>query len=191
MNLKQIIEMVSKEKKHPQSPDFESFCYALDMDERAYDWSKFDSGLKGYFYVRWYCTDSWVGSRVYLLGDRPVAVSCQPGRKSNEEIGFLSKDCALSVRSFIEECMDQKEFDPPVVTGHDLTSDLGEGYKVEYGSQILSKEAVRESTGEVVKISKIWGGYQDIKRWGEVRVEYDDGMSSIVTTNDLIFKYGS
>ena len=42
-----------------------------------------------YFLHSWYCTDRWVGYRVWLLEGEPIAITYQRGRKYDEEFSWL------------------------------------------------------------------------------------------------------
>lgn len=191
MNLKQIIESVSKTKTHESYPDWEAFCGAVGMGDLVYDYKAFTSGLKGYFFSRWLCTDTWVGWRVYFLRGMPVAVSCQPARKSDEEIEFLSIPHARMVKDFMAICSDEPLHEYPIIDHGDMTKDLGDGYKVEHGDSVLNNAGIIEETGETVLISKVWRSYSDIDKWSDVKVRHEGGRFSVIDVGSIIFEYGT
>lgn len=88
----------------------ESFATALGQEMYDLDWEKAEGRIKCYWLHRWYCTDSYVGARVYYFDDEPLAVSIQTGRKSSEDFYFLDRDRTMAARDFIRSCVPEPYF---------------------------------------------------------------------------------
>ena len=79
-----------------------------------------DSKLQSYFYRKWYCTDTYVGGRVYFLDDLPICVSFQTGRKSDEIFRWISKDAFNWTRTYLLTLVEED------ILEYDLIEDLDE-----------------------------------------------------------------
>lgn len=84
-------------------PEFDTPCpYALqDALGLENEWVDCDRIQQKYI-ASWICTDTRVGLSVYFFDGEPVAVSGQSGRKSREQVEFLSLDAAGRVRNYLE-----------------------------------------------------------------------------------------
>ena len=63
--------------------------------------AKFNSRIKGYPIVEWYCTDRHVGLYVYFFDDKPVSVHWQRARKSDKEVLFIDPVLTEELRMFL------------------------------------------------------------------------------------------
>ncbi|MFC1638014.1 hypothetical protein ACFL2R_01180 [Patescibacteria group bacterium] len=189
MKILEIIETVDTEDKENRSfPDWEDFASLFEIYS-DYDYDKFTKGLTSYFFSKWYCTDTHVGGRVYFLGDEPVAVSWQSGRKSDEEIKFLSVDSLNKVKDFMFKCCTQKDDYTGLIANVD--EDWGLGYKVSYGSQLLRDDCIYQPTNEAVTIIKKFTRHDQVDKWGTVVVRFDDSkIARAVPLGDLLFGFG-
>lgn len=137
--------------------------------------------LQAYFYVKWYCTDTVVGGRVYFLDNEPVAVSWQDGRKSDENFDWIDKE---SVHKYLLSLSsDMVEFDNDEI---DMDEELGDGHTVEYSGQLLTKEVIYN--GERVTVTKEFQDYVDIDNWSHVEIEVD-GISKLVKMSEILVPY--
>jgi hypothetical protein len=130
MKLRDAILKVNKSKENTTSADIDTFSQAVSVD--AYmGWNEeWDHRVTGYWLIRWLCTDTWVGTRVYYLDGKPVAVGHQSARKSDELIEFTDRVAAEYIRNLILKLhntgepefslLDQEE-DVPDVYNFDLT----------------------------------------------------------------------
>lgn len=92
--------------------------------------------LKAYWLTRWYCTDTWVGTRVYFFDERPVAYSHQPARKSNERFYFVSQADAEALRSFLIQFQAQSPTDYEVIPN--LDEDVLEAsHRLQFSGQLM------------------------------------------------------
>ena len=84
--------------------------------------------FKAYWIGDWYCSDFWVGWRMYFFDDLPVAISSQINRNGNEEFEWFSKDVALKVRDYLFSSMPQKD-DYLNLKICDINGYIGENYQ--------------------------------------------------------------
>jgi hypothetical protein len=165
-------------------------------------WSD-DTRLKCYFIKKWYCTDSYVGMRVYFLDDEFIAISNQTGRKMTEEFEFVSKDLALKLRSYLESLVNDDENPPQlnIIDEKQLDAEISSTYKIEYNSQILHKEAFFHGKKvEIIKKSYSWKEKVEIIKkgysWEEkdkyfhtVEIKLSNGKKEEIDCRDLDFEY--
>ena len=95
-----IIEIANKIDKSKKNEEFVETDQFSDEFGYEFDWVEQDR-LKSYWIGNWYCTDSYVGFKMYFLNDVPVAVSSQSGRKSEEKFEWFSEELALRVRDYL------------------------------------------------------------------------------------------
>lgn len=155
MKLSELIHKVDRSERNSSSADIDDFSRALDLPTHIGWHQDFDNCVKGYFLIKWYCTDSWVGYRVYFMDDEPVAVSSQTGRKSPEEIEFVSLEAAQKVKDFIKSLDPDDEFTPSLA---DMDLDIPElTYTVSFSSQLLVEEGFWN--GQPAKVKRTCRGY--------------------------------
>lgn len=61
------------------------------------------------YYHRWICTDTEVGIRVWYFDDRPVCISWQSSRKSDEEFAWLSEEDFKEVKNYCLSLLEPKK----------------------------------------------------------------------------------
>ena len=91
--------------------------------------------LKAYHLGPWYCTDSWVGSRLYFFDDEFVAYSFQEGRKCDEKFKWVSKEAVDKVKNFILTFISKE--DDWCISYCDINEDIGDSYKIGFNTQVL------------------------------------------------------
>lgn len=151
-----------------------------------YDYEEQDV-LTSYWIGNWYCTDTWVGYKVYFFNDEPVAFSSQMARKSDEEIKWFNMCCALKVRDYILSLIKEKNFDD-YIDIQDINEEIGEGYKIHYNSNIIHKDkAVLDSKSvkiiERVRTKNDWGIDTDLI------IELESGERVVKNIEQLTFKF--
>ena len=100
MKLIDMMKRVDRSKGNSVDGDIDDFCRELGI-ENYFGWDQaFSERVQGYYLIKWFCTDSWVGAVVYIMDDKPVAISYQSGRKSGREFEFVSKEAVEKVRAF-------------------------------------------------------------------------------------------
>lgn len=134
----------------------------------------------------WFCTDTHVGMHFITLDDEVVAVSLQSARKSDVNYEFVSEEARVKLRDFIVSITpdDDKRF--PIV---DLDEEMGSGYTVDYGSQLLTDKVVvaGRSATVVTKYGLRYEGPTDM--WGKVTVQYEDGTTELVDLDKVIIPF--
>lgn len=155
MKLSELIHKVDRSDRNSSSADIDEFSRAVDLPAYIGWHEEFDKRVKGYFLIRWYCTDTWVGYRIYFMDDEPVAISSQTGRKSDEEIEFVSIEAAQKVKDFIKSLDGEEEFSPPLADMDEDIPDLT--YTVSFSSQLLVDEGTWN--GQPVKVKRKCHGY--------------------------------
>lgn len=143
--------------------------------------------LKSYFIEKWYCTDSYVGKRVYFLDGEFIALSYQNGRKDNESFYFKNLEVAKKVKAYILQLIETEESDMPLeILNPDR--ELPEYHKVSYNSQILHKSAYfKGEKVSVVKTDFREKGIGSDDYFYSVLVETKNGAELIVDCRDLLF----
>jgi len=187
MKLRELTEKVDKSRKNQGNVDIEELATELGISYYGnyYDDTAEGARLKNYYIGHWYCTDSYVGYRAYFLDDVLVATSYQGGRKSDEEYSWVSKEAALSVKQFIES-LNTSELNIDLV---DLDTEYGEGFSILYGSQLLSKILIEESTGEKVTVVQTWNDRNSSTDWRNVKIERADGSIEKVALDAFLVPY--
>jgi hypothetical protein len=168
MKLSEAIYKV--DRSDPQWPDVEIFARDLGLEAYGLD-SEFAERVKGHYLAKWMCTDTWVGTQVFYLDDEPVAISTQSGRKSDENLYFISKEAGEKVREFILSLMSEDEAQELQLA--DLDEEIGDHYNVTYGSQLLVKEGFYQ--GSLVTVVKEYHMYIDIDKWQTIDVRLQNG----------------
>lgn len=116
-------------------------CYGVNQSETY--------RLKSYWLGKHLCTDTHVGIKAYFLDDEFVCLGKQNARKSTEWIRWVSDDCATKVRQYILSLVDVEDDCPELL---DMNEELGEGYRVEYTGQLLTKTV--NYNGDLVTVVK-------------------------------------
>jgi hypothetical protein len=155
MKLKEIIDKLDKTNPEDiycdsifQAVDVDWYSCKIDDEDGFSSISTFDE-LKYYWLVTWYCTDSWVGIRVYFLRDELVAISYQQGRKAEETFEWVSMEHYTKVKDYLQSFV---VFEPPEIDILDLEKDVEPSYSVEFTGQLLDqvhKKAILDGEREV------------------------------------------
>lgn len=184
MKLKEIAEKIDK------SPENEDRW--VDLEEIANELGIFkyipdpeNCRLKAYWIGNWYCTDSWVGYRMYFFDDEPVAVSTQDGRKSNESFEWFGPEAVKKVRNYILSLLDEED---PHVTYGDLEQDIGDHYSIAFNANVLDWSKGRYN-GQPFKMLKRIKETPDYGIDTTVVIELPDGSAKVVNVRDIEFMF--
>lgn len=149
LTVKEAIEQVDRSKENEETYiPFEEMCSDLFNRYVQIDDENEEHQLKYYWLAHHYCTDSWVGIRVYYLNDDPVCVSHQAGRKCSEDFYWVSKEAADKVREYLLSLAKPMANDN--ISYAPLDEEMGEGYKVDYSGQLLDTQVMLD--GEMVEV---------------------------------------
>jgi len=183
MKLIDIANKIDKSERNESYVNTDQFSSEFNYE---FDWVKQDR-LKAYWIGNWYCTDSYVGYRMYFLDDEPVAFSIQKGRKWSEKFNWISKELALKVREYLISIMPKRE-DELNIKICDINEDIGDSYKIEFNSQILNPDNAM-LYGESIKILE---RIKETPDWGidkMLKIRLSNGKEEIVDIKELDFKY--
>lgn len=182
MKLKEIAERIDKS---PENEDqwfgIDAIAYDLGINQHI---DVEQTRLRAYWIGNWYCTDSWVGFRMYFLDDKPVAVSTQTGRKCNEEFEWFGPDAVKTVREFLLSLVAEEQ----TVTYGDLEQDIGEFYKVRFNAEVLDWKKARYQGLSFKLLEKI----KEKPDYGidtKIKINLPDGSEKIIDVHDLDFPF--
>lgn len=184
MNLKQIIEKIDKSRKNEDCVDLCDIAYSefgLDIDYVEQE------RLKAYWVQRWYCTDSYVGLRLYFLDDKPVAFSMQGGRKCDEYFYWIDEECAIEVKKYCMEFLIKKQ-DNNYYSICNLEEDIGDFYKLDYACSILDTDKIYYN-GKHVEFIRTVRIPSKLYIYDEVEIKLPNGEIKQVEIKELRFKY--
>lgn len=105
-DIKKILETIDISKMETKYVDFSTIC---ENEFEIHEWlqqPKDNEKLTYCYYQRWICTDTEVGIRVWYFENKPVCISYQPFRKSDEAFGWLSKEDFETVRNYAFSLVD-------------------------------------------------------------------------------------
>lgn len=184
MKLIDIINRIDKSERN------ECYIYIEDLA-----WNEFDltidyveqDRLKAYWVGNWYCTDTYVGYRVYFLDDEPVCISIQKGRKCDEVFRWFDKSLALKVKDYLLTLVFKEEKEDSFALC-DINEDIGEGYKIEFNSQILNSDKATID-GEPIEILERILEEPNYGIDRNLKVRLLNGEEKIVHIKDIEFKY--
>jgi hypothetical protein len=147
----------------------ELFAQALGIYGHLGSPDDFDDRMKSYWLVKWYCTDTWVGTRAVFFDDELIGSIEQVGRKYPEEVKFISKEVAQKLREYL---LAATMVDFSII---DSDMEINDTYTVAYGSQLLVDNAIYDGRPVTIVDSSIKRNYNDIDKWHMVTVRDADG----------------
>lgn len=184
MKIKEIIHRVNKSDQFKCIVYIGDIAESISIDARNYD---DQDRLISYYIGSWYCTDSYVGYKVYFFDNEPVAVSAQTSRKATEEVEWLSKECYKKVKDYILTFVQENEDDIQLCN---MDEDIGKSYKIHFTGQLFDyHKNIPLFKGESVKI------IEEEKRednWGiekKVKILMKDNTEKWVELQELDFPY--
>lgn len=191
MKIRDIINKVYKSKQFEDGVslyDLASSEFNLDID-----YCGDQNRLMSYFIGNWYCTDSYVGYKVYFFDDEPVAVSSQTGRKMNEDIEWISAESYNKVRDYILTFFEHKV---PNISLCDLDEELGDSYKIEYHSQLFDyHKTIAKYEGDSVQIIEFHKGtgFNELEQYQPslVKIKMPDKSEKWLEVKELDFPYNT
>lgn len=140
MKLREVIANLDKSK--PETVDYDELTQELGVEYIG--WIEQDR-LVYYWIANHLCTDTWVGIRAYFLDDELVCVSNQSARKSDENFKWV-RGKEIAVRDYLNSLVQYRDYDYL-----DMDEDLGEGYHVQFPSQLLAKKLIYKGQIQLVE----------------------------------------
>lgn len=181
MKIIDIAKRIDKSKNNEEWVDIpkigNEFNLSLDYVEQT--------RLKSYWVGNWYCTDTWVGYRMYFLDDEAVAFSIQSGRKCNEEFHWFSKELAIKTKEYLLTFLIEEDLDINICN---INDEIGDSYKIEFNSQILSCNRPTLNNEDIIIVERI--RYKnDYGIDQELKIRLKNGEDKVVNISELDFKY--
>lgn len=188
MKIKELIERIDVEAVIQDDKlchsGFRDVIYELQLDDRV-GWGENvkQDRLFGAFVRVHYCTDTWVGLRVYVFDKEVVAFSAQPGRKSDLKFSWVSREAYNKVKSFCESFAEPQEDNILVI---DDGVEIGEGYRIEFSGQLIPHIHTTARFGkDIVSVLRDANPRDIISDM--VTIRYPDGTVGDVKVGCLIF----
>lgn len=173
MNLSQISRNIIKTNENSEYVNVQEFASKLNIELPSDHLP--NEKLKCYSFAKWICTDTLVGGKVYFLGNSTVAYSWQQYRNSNEEIEFTSKQAVKLLQEYLLSLAgDDLQY-------ADLGNEMGNGYELVRGHQLLDKKVIIKETNEIVNVVEV-GEYT-------LRVLFNNGDCKTVHINTVLVPY--
>lgn len=178
MKMRELFDRIDRSGANRTDPDIELWArqfeitvpWGSDADE------KLCKRMRGYWAVKWYCTDTWVGMVLYFLDGEPLAMAIQTARKNSVDVSFVSKEMAFKLRDLLYElCRESTPDDSLDII--DMDEEVGETYTVNYGSQLLVSDGLYND--KPAKVIKTFDGYDQIDAWRSVVVKTEQGEQTI------------
>lgn len=183
MKIIDIAKNIDKSKENECWVDIQELAHEFDLYINCIDQEK----LKSYWIGNWYCTDTYVGYRIYFLDDEPVCISSQRGRKWDEEFHWFSEKVAEKTKKYLATLVLEKD-EKLDIEICDINEDIGNSYKIDFNANVLdwSKATLN---GESVKFIERIRSEKDYGIDQEVKVELNTGEQKIINIHDLDFKF--
>lgn len=139
MKIRDIINNVVRTKDNEEWLDTQEIAQEFELFNIPYSYNDDEKPLKAYWAAHHLCTDTWVGIRVYYFHDKPVAISQQTCRKGDEDFEWVSEESYKSVRNWLLSLSEEEDVRYKIT---DLDEDMGDGYRMNYPSQILDDKVL-------------------------------------------------
>jgi hypothetical protein len=183
MKLIEIASRIDKSKQNEEWVSTEDIGYEIGIDNVPHTEQ---NRLKCFWVGNWYCTDSYVGYRMYFFDDEPVAFSIQKGRKCEEKFNWFSLESATKLKEYLLSLIieEEKELNIDIC---DINEDVGDNFRINYSGQILKSDKATLD-GEIVEIlERIKNKPYGIDT--ELKVKLSNGEEKNVDIRDLRFGF--
>ncbi len=193
MKIRDIVKLVDKSTQFEDEVYISDFKNEFNIDEYSISWDKTQDRLTSYYIGNWYCTDSYVGYKVYFLDDVPIAISAQHGRKCDVDIEWLSKELYNKTKEYVLTFINEEE-DRIVYILADLDQDLGLTYKIEYHEQLFEYHKniplFNNIPVKIIEYSKE-KGFNEKKQYcpSLVKILFEDNTEQWIELKELDFPY--
>ena len=138
MKVKELISKIDIEAVKKSTISCFDLVDELMLDTRvSYDAIEDQTRLFSDFVNVHYCTDTWVGLKVYVFDDKVVAFSLQTGRKSDKVFYWISEESYKEVKAFcLTLCEPEEEGGINLI---DMEEDVSseDGYRLSFSGQMI------------------------------------------------------
>ena len=186
MKLKEIIEKLDKSDKNSSWININDIA---NSEFDIFEWCiKEPNRIKAYYFLKWYCTDSYVGGRVYFLDDKPIATTWQSGRKASQDFSWISKEAYKETREYILTLVEENDKSENIQLAN-LEEEYHNGFPIEYSSQLLTNQVIYKPTGELVDVIEKYDSMEKIKDWNKVKLKFQDGKKEVISMKSVLVPY--
>lgn len=130
ITINEILYKIDKSKMVTQDDgSFHSMCESEFDIYEYFDVQENELRIAYCWYHSWICTDTQVGIRVWYLDNKPVCISWQPYRKSDEQFGWISPTDFVLVQDYAES-LRSSEYDENKINiiDDDAVNDIVEAF---------------------------------------------------------------
>ena len=192
MKIKEIIKKVDKDDNFKSEVSLHQIAEDMHLNPDNIEYIEQDR-LTSYYIGNWYCTDFYVGYKVYYFDDVPVAVTLQSGRKSNKNFTWISIESYKKVKEYIISFITYED-DAEDIDLCNMEEEWDSGYIIEYHSQLFKYHLdIPLYNGINVKIiEKHKGtGFNEEKQYQPslVKIQHNNGKEEWIELKELIFPY--
>lgn len=175
MKLKELIKRIPRPDKTLWGTiaPYDIFQKEFDYWQDA-DWNDFEVYYTEY--GSWMCTDTEVGYTGYFYEDELVAIGYKSARKSSDMLQWISQEKADKVLRHMQHISSSSEAHPVLLLEEDLEKEMGEGYMVQYSSQLMTNTLIEKDTGLPCRVIETYDKYM-----------YGKGDNKEKYSHDLIF----
>lgn len=192
MKVKDIISRVDKSVKFKTGVNSSEIMRGMCIDNFVDIYNVKEERLTCYFIGNWLCTDRHVGYRVYFFDDKPVAISHQGARKSDEDISWLSIEDFRAVEQYFISLQISDE--SPSIDVIDPESEFEDSYKIVYHESLLPHHYnIPLCHGAKVKIfdRHRGSGYNSLRQYEPslVKIKFENGDEEWIELKELDFPF--
>ena len=201
MLLKEVIAKVDKSKRNQQDVDVDDLEESLSNHfgiSMSLDYSKGNTRVTACWLAYWYCTDTWVGFRVYFLDDNILAVSYQRGRKWDESFTFANSEIKKEFKEYLLSLAISNDKEEEEESYLDLQQDMQNGISVSFASELMATHVFYKD--KLCKIIYPKGIHKNGKEYNKIytnkcgdtekiKVELSNGVEVLVELNDCVVPY--
>jgi len=189
MILKELFEKVDKSKRFKCTVEINTMANLMGINDMWSVWADQDR-LVSYYVASWYCTDSFVGMKVYFFDDVPVALSTQTGRKSDENIRWVSQELFDEVFNYV---LSFKEPETGNCHTLNLEEEILDMYPINFYEQLFDyhkTKAVYQGKDVTVLRGNPSGNENGKYHPETVEIKFEDGTTKwVILEGNVFFKY--
>lgn len=143
--------------------------------------------LYGSYISASYCTDTWIGLKVYVFDREVVAFSFQKGRKYDKEFIWVSRELYNVTKEFCRSFLENPEDEITLISDDVIIND--DGYKLHFASDLIPQRF--HQTAMLNAESVVIVGQTNPKDYisHNVNIRHQDGTETVERIDDLIFPY--
>ncbi|KZX57769.1 hypothetical protein A3709_19290 [Halioglobus sp. HI00S01] len=187
MNLREVINMIDPATASNDWVDLEEIASELGLYGGRFCVES--SRISEAWVSKSLCTDTWVGMKAFYLDGEFALLSYQSARKSSVGYHWASPETKAKVFAYLVSLTAAADED--TTSYIDFEADMGEGYKLSYGFELLTDTVILESTGQRVAVVRRPRINAPSSEWSDIDVKMPDGQVATVSLpDDCLVPYG-